>query len=75
MAGDEKDGIKGRVTRVDIEAKLRQIKGEVDETVDTTKPYAVIAGAAGAVAVIGLTYFFGIRRGKKKTTIVEVRRV
>lgn len=67
--------IKSPVTRADIEAKLRQIKGEVDDAVGTTRPYALIAGAVGAVALVGLTYFFGLRRGKKKTTVVEVRRV
>ena len=75
MARDGGGDIKGPVTRADIESKLRQIKGEVDEAVDTTKPYIVIAGAVGAVAVLGLTYLVGLRRGKKKTTVVQVKRV
>jgi hypothetical protein len=64
----------GKITRDDIEAKLRQIKGEVDSTTDTAKPYAIAAGAVLVVAVVGLAYFFGKRKGKK-TTVVEVRRV
>jgi hypothetical protein len=63
------------VSRDDIEAKLREIKGEVDSTTDTAKPYAIAAGAVLVVAVVGLAYFFGKRKGKKKTTVVEVRRV
>lgn len=66
---------RGPVTRADIEAKLREIRGEVDATADTAKSYALIAGVVGAVAVIGVVYFLGRRRGRKKTTIVEVRRV
>lgn len=66
---------RGPVTRADIEAKLREIRGEVDATADTAKSYALIAGVVGAVAVIGVVYFLGKRRGRKKTTIVEVRRV
>jgi hypothetical protein len=63
------------VTRDDIEAKLRQIKGEVDTTADSAKPYLVIAGVAGMVIVVGLAYLMGRRKGKKKTTVVEIRRV
>jgi hypothetical protein len=64
-----------RITRADIEAKLQEIKGEVDETTDTAKPYALAAGVAVAVVVVAAAYWMGRRRGKKKTTIVEVRRV
>jgi hypothetical protein len=63
------------VTRDDIEAKLRQIKGEVDTTADSAKSYLVIAGVAGMVVVVGLAYLLGRRKGKKKTTVVEIRRV
>jgi hypothetical protein len=63
------------VTRDDIEAKLRQIKGEVETTAESAKPYLVIAGAAGVVVLVGLAYLMGRRKGKKKTTVVEIRRV
>ena len=75
MARDGERSITGPVTRADIESKLRQIKGEVDEAVVTSKPYVLIGGAVAAVALVGLTYFVGLRRGKKKTTVVQVRRV
>jgi anti-sigma-K factor RskA len=64
-----------RITRDDIEAKLRELRGEVDEVGNATKSYAIAAGAAVAVAVIALAYMFGKRKAKRKTTIVEVRRV
>lgn len=63
------------ITRADIQAKLNEIKGEVDETTDTAKPYALAAGVGAVVLVITLAYVLGRRKGKKKTTIVEVRRV
>jgi hypothetical protein len=65
----------GTVTRADIEAKLKQIKGEADETVEEAKPYALMAAFAGVVVVILLAYLLGRRKGKKKTTVVEIRRV
>ena len=66
---------RGTVTRADIEAKLRQIRGEVETTATGAKPYATAAAVAVAVLVIGLTYALGRRKGKKRTTLVEIRQV
>ena len=63
------------VTRNDIEAKLREIRGEVDDAGASAKQYAVIAGAVIAVTVVALAFTLGKRKGKKKRTVVEVRRV
>ena len=63
------------VTRSDIENKLRQIRGEVDTAGESAKSYALVAGAAVAVTVVALAYFMGRRKGKKKRTVVEIRRV
>lgn len=64
-----------KVTRDDIEAKLRQIRGEVEHTADTAKPIALGVAVAAAVVVVAGIYLLGKRRGSKKTTIVEIRRV
>ena len=63
------------VTRADIEAKLREIRGEVDSTAEAAKSYALVVGAVGVVALVGVAYLLGRRRGRKRTTVVEVRRV
>jgi hypothetical protein len=65
----------GPVTRATIEAKLREIRGEVDTTTESARPYVMMAGIAAAVVVVGMAYLMGKRKGKKKTTLVEVRRV
>jgi hypothetical protein len=64
-----------KVTKADIEAKLRDIRGDVDETAEAVRPYLLIAGAVGAVVLLGAAYLLGRRKGKKKTTVVEIRRV
>ena len=64
-----------RVDRGDIEGKLREIRGEVDSFGGSSRKYALAAGAVVAVTVIGLAYVLGRRKGKKKRTVVEVRRV
>ena len=65
----------GDVSRTDIEAKLREIRGEVNTGVDRAKTPVLAGGAVLIVALVGLAYVMGRRRGKKTTTLVEVRRV
>jgi hypothetical protein len=64
-----------RITKADIEAKLRQIRGEVDETTEQSRQYVLMAGVGGAVISIGLAFLLGKRKGKRTSTIVEIRRV
>ena len=63
-----------KITRDDIESKLREIQGEVDETAESARGMAVAVGAAIAVGVVVAVFLLGKRRGKRKMTIVEVRR-
>lgn len=63
------------ITRDDIETKLREIKGEVDETTEQAKPIVLAVGVVVAVAVVGLAFAWGKRKGRKRATVVEVRRV
>ena len=64
-----------RVARGDIEAKLRQIRGEVDATTSAAKPMIVAVGAVVLVGVVGVAYLLGRRKGRKRSTVVEIRRV
>lgn len=64
-----------RIGRDDLEAKLREIRGEVDSTAQTAKPAIIAAAAVAAVAVLGVVYFLGVRKGRRKSTLVEIRRV
>lgn len=64
-----------RVGRSDIEAKLRQIRQEVDRSTEAAKPAAFAVAGAAVVVVLGLAYLAGRRRGRKGRTVVEVRRV
>lgn len=63
------------ITRDDIEGKLREIKGEVDETTERAKPVALAVGVVCVVAVVGLAFVLGKRKGRRRSTVVEVRRV
>lgn len=63
------------ISRRDLESKFRELQGEVNTAGDTAKSYAVIAGAVVVVAVVGVAFLLGRRRGKKRSTVVEVRRI
>jgi len=65
----------GEITRADIEAKLRAVRGEVEEAGQQAKNIGLLVGAVAAVAVVSAVYFFGRRRGRKEKTVVEIRRI
>jgi len=64
-----------RVTRDDLEAKLREISGDVNDTVEAARPQLFGGAVAGLVLVVLVAYLLGRRRGRKRSAIVEIRRV
>ena len=62
------------ISRDDIEAKLRELQGEVEIIGEEAKSYALTVGIALTVGVIAIAFVFGRRRGRRNRTIVEVRR-
>ena len=64
------------VTRADIEAKLPRSSGVTDETTEVAEGAAktglVIGGVSSSSCV---AFLLGRRRGHKKSTIVEIRRI
>ena len=60
------------INRGHLEAKLRELRGDVDAVGESAKQYALVAGAVVAVAVVALAFTLGKRKGKKKRTVVEV---
>jgi len=63
------------IQRDDLEAKMRELQGEVDETRRSATGTLVAVGAVVAVTVIAVAFLVGRRKGKKRTTVVEVRRI
>jgi len=63
-----------KITRDDIEAKFRTLTGDVDDMAEDAKSTAISVGAVVAAAVIIGVFLFGRSRGRKKTTLIEVRR-
>lgn len=70
-----RDGKKQKVTRADLEAKLSEIDAELADTGEAVKPKAMAVGIGALVVILILAFVLGRRKGEKKTTIVEVRRL
>jgi hypothetical protein len=64
-----------KISRDDIEAKLKELQGEVDEGIESTKGIGIAVAVGGGVLLVLLAYWFGRRRGKKRQTVLEIRRI
>jgi hypothetical protein len=63
------------VTRDDIETKLREIQGGADTGADAARGAGIAAGAVVLLLALLVAFLWGRRRGKKRRTVVEIRRV
>ncbi len=65
----------GRVTRADIEAKLRQLRGDLEDTEEVVKEAGKGVAIGGIILLLILVFLLGKRRGRRKSTVVEIRRI
>ena len=71
----QSSGTNGKITRADIESKLHDMRGDVEEKTEAAKtPIMAIAGGV-AVAIVIVAFLLGKRRGRRRSTVVEIRRV
>ena len=63
------------LTPADIQSTLAALQGEVQGHVDEAKPKLAAVAAGGAIALMLIFFLLGKRSGKKKSAIVEIRRV
>ncbi len=65
----------GRITRADIEAKLRSIRDDIEPVGEQAKSgLMAVVPVAAAVLIIG-AYVLGKRSGKKRRAVIEIRRL
>jgi hypothetical protein len=64
-----------KITREQLEAKFRSVTGGVSGEVEEVKSQALAIGLAVVVATVAVVYLIGRRRGRRRSTIVEVRRI
>jgi hypothetical protein len=64
-----------RITRDDIETSLRAIQTGVEGKVRSKRTRLIRGASLGVVLIVLLVYVLGRRAGRKRSTIVEIRRV
>jgi cystathionine beta-lyase family protein involved in aluminum resistance len=69
-------GTNGRkITRDDLEAAFSQVIGEGEATAEAAVPQVALIAGTVALAVVTLAYLAGRRRGRRRSAVVEIRRV
>jgi hypothetical protein len=63
------------ITRDDIEAKFRELQTEVELVEDEARNYAGVVIVVVVVTVAVGAYLLGRRKGRKRRTFVEIRRL
>jgi len=64
-----------RITRDQIEAKFRELTGDAAVEAEEAKSQVVTVGLAVGVAVMAVVFLIGRRSGRRKSAVVEVRRI
>lgn len=67
--------LRARITRGDIEAKLGELRGEVDDRTEAVKVPAIAVAVGVVVLTVVTAYWFGKRKGKKRQMVLEIRRI
>ena len=64
-----------KITRDDLEAGIRQLQGDAKQKLtDKKRPLIATVGVAAAVVVL-LAFLLGKRSGKKRSALIEIRRL
>jgi hypothetical protein len=64
-----------RITRDDLEDKFRELEGGTRDQVESARSTVMTAVGVAAVILLLLAFLLGTRKGRKRSTVVEIRRV
>ncbi|MGA3221593.1 MAG: E3 binding domain-containing protein [Acidimicrobiales bacterium] len=67
-------GPDGRITADDIRAKAEELAGGVESQVQSARPLLMYAAVGGALLVTLAAFWLGRRSGRRRSTVVEIRR-
>jgi hypothetical protein len=74
MTMDDATGT-GRIDRAAIESKFREVQADLTATVEGARQRVVVVGAAAGGLVLVAAYVLGRRAGRRRSTVVEIRRL
>jgi hypothetical protein len=64
-----------RITLDDIEARFRELTGSATSSVEKVKMPIIGGGITALVLLLVLFYLLGRRKGRKRATVLEIRRI
>jgi hypothetical protein len=64
-----------KITREDLERNFRALQDGAKAKVDDKKSAIATAAGIGGLLIVLLVFLLGRKSGRKKTTLVEIRRV
>ena len=64
----------GHITPDDIRAKAQELAGGVENQVQAARPLLMYAAVGGALLVTLAAFWLGRRSGRRRSTVVEIRR-
>jgi hypothetical protein len=65
----------GRITRADIEAKLRSIRDDIEPVGEQAKGGLMAAAPVVVALLVVGAYILGKRSGRKRRAVIEIRRL
>jgi hypothetical protein len=64
-----------RITRDDLEDKFRELETGVVEQAESARSTLLAAGIVAALILLLTAFLLGSRKGRKRSTVVEIRRI
>jgi hypothetical protein len=64
-----------KITPQDIENRRKALQGDVQSKVDDKKSTIATTAAAGGMVLLLIFFLLGKRSGKKRSAVVEIRRI
>lgn len=64
-----------KITPQDIENRLKALQGDVQGKVEDKKSTIATTAAAGGMVLLVIFFLLGRRSGKKRSAVVEIRRI
>jgi len=63
------------ITRGDLESAFSRLLNEGEETARAGMPRALVVAGAVALGIVTMAYLAGRRRGRRRSAVLEVRRI
>lgn len=64
----------GRITPDDIRGKVQDLVGGVDDQIQAKRPLLMYAAVGGTAVLLLAVFWLGRRSGRRRSTVVEIRR-